>query len=404
MFLLRLLCPTVFQTSCPARTAHLYLLIQGREASVVIRASGYTLTRVKLSVDSLLNPCNCKNVWKCKCRKEPNSSDTTASTETTENGLATLARAAALCCNRQSSALHDHSSALPPRTIFGSGEASPENSKRCGSRPSTPPGFSHKKHRPLPSNRVTQAPVPGPSLPPILHNLPSSPGIFHQMPEFPTIPPMSTMKSLAGSGCTCGLRCACPGCVEHRGHEHASADKVDCVSGGCTTCVDWQGGIALPTTSSRSPTVTSKSKSNIHQFLVRAAALPLPPHHRKGLGIDPMNVLVYPVDLFSRDDPGSSANSAKSGGGNMKRRGAAFGLVNVPKMECCGGRCSCPEDGCSCGKSCNGCCGDHDAGKEHSRLMTGTVKLTGQLSQDSNSTSEASKASAGCCQPLVLRP
>jgi hypothetical protein len=36
--------------------------------------------------------------------------------------------------------------------------------------------------------------------------------------------------------------------------------------------------------------------------------------------------------------------------------------------------------------------------------MTGTVKLTGQLSQDSNSTSEASKASAGCCQPLVLRP
>ena len=36
-------------------------------------------------------------------------------------------------------------------------------------------------------------------------------------------------------------------------------------------------------------------------------------------------------------------------------RSRAFGLVNIPKLECCGGRCSCPENQCGCGENCGGC-------------------------------------------------
>lgn len=42
-----------------------------------------------------------------------------------------------------------------------------------------------------------------------------------------------------------------------------------------------------------------------------------------------------------------------------KERGVPFGLITIPKLECCGGNCGCPDGSCSCGKLCDGCCSEH---------------------------------------------
>lgn len=277
---------------------------------------------------------------------------------TTQNGLATLARAAALSCGGQSSSVSPNvatsKSALTP--VNGRNQ----NSKRQSSRPSTPPNVFHKRQRHISSNQQPKCSVPGPSLPPILTSPLSSSTSCHQVPSFPTIPPIGVMTSLAGSGCTCGLLCACPDCPEHRGEEYASASKAHCADG-CGTCVDWQGGIGLPATNQLTG---GQSKSIVNQFYACAAALPSPPQTRNrstSVSIDPTNVLVYPPDLFSNPSGTSSPTSHKAMGGfDMEARDAAFGLIKVPKLECCGGRCSCPADGCGCGKSCEGQCEEHE--------------------------------------------
>jgi len=43
----------------------------------------------------------------------------------------------------------------------------------------------------------------------------------------------------------------------------------------------------------------------------------------------------------------------------VKERGVPFGLITIPKLECCGGNCGCPDGSCSCGKLCDGCCSEH---------------------------------------------
>ncbi|KAL4068424.1 copper fist DNA binding domain-containing protein [Scleroderma yunnanense] len=70
-------------------------------------------------------------------------------------------------------------------------------------------------------------------------------GSAPQLPDFRVMPPLETIKSIAGSGCTCGLYCACPGCTEHRLPTHVAKDRRDCKSG-CGDCVDHGSGIALP--------------------------------------------------------------------------------------------------------------------------------------------------------------
>jgi len=133
--------------------------------------------------------------------------------------------------------------------------------------------------------------------------------------------------------------------VEHRGPEYADKNRPSCADG-CGTCVDARAGLALPgyegVGASSSSMTSALTNSIIDQFLARAAALPAPPSNRKvGVDIDPMNVLMYPP-----------------GGG-----GGGGGMVNLPKLECCGGQCSCPAGSCSCRKSCNGCCSEHRANK-----------------------------------------
>lgn len=172
-------------------------------------------------------------------------------------------------------------------------------------------------------------------LPPIL----VEPTLSTSVPDFPTIPPLSTIKSIAGSRCTCSFSCTCPGCVEHRTAHHAEKHHKDC-SEGCGHCVDRTVGIELP-----DQDTSSHGGNLVDVFFARAAALPNPPSNRR-TELDPGDVTVYPCDLFS----GSTSPT------ETDERGAAFGLVKIPKLECCRGQCACPADGCQCGQSCGGCC------------------------------------------------
>lgn len=268
------------------------------------------------SVDSLLNPCRCKNVWQCRCRNTDGGSP--ASTPgSSSNGLAALAEAAAL--------FYDEISSISAQQSSGSATVS---SRLCCTKDTHPTDINPA----ISSARFDLPPVR------IHFPIPTSSSSSKIIPEFPVIPPFSAVSSIAGSGCTCGLRCACPDCTEHRGPVHASKDCAD----GCHHCVDYSSGVELPT-----PGQGPSRNSMIDLFFTRAAALPSPPTNRKtGIELDPTDITIYPMDLFAKplmED---------------EERGAAFGLVTVPKLECCGGRCSCPRDSCGCGQSCDGCFGN----------------------------------------------
>ncbi|KAL0059680.1 copper-binding transcription factor [Marasmius tenuissimus] len=214
----------------------------------------------------------------------------------------------------------------------------------------------HHHHQHNHTRQHSHSPVPPVELPPLLFSsdspeIPDSP-LTSSFPEFGVIPSLSEISSLAGSGCTCGIECNCPGCSQHRGHVHADPEAGDCPDG-CQTCVDNTNGIELPGTS-------SSSASIIDRFFAQAAALPPPPVNRKmgvGAQLDPMNIMVYPKTAIE-----------------TKERGVPFGLITVPKLECCGGNCGCPDGQCGCGKSCDGCCSEHNHGHENAQDKEGTDK------------------------------
>ncbi|KZV79699.1 hypothetical protein EXIGLDRAFT_734433 [Exidia glandulosa HHB12029] len=147
------------------------------------------------------------------------------------------------------------------------------------------------------------------------HGIPagSSSGAF----EFP---PMS--QELASVfRCSCGATCACPGCTEHRGID-AFTSTESCPDS-CASCFDC--------------TVTSPA---IHQWIENTSArLPEPPPSRsKAFGLDPHNLHVYAPVVWQNEDAAR-----------------ANGLVKVPAL-CCGGKCGCPPNACTCYDDCCGCC------------------------------------------------
>ncbi|KAJ7354019.1 hypothetical protein DFH08DRAFT_673676, partial [Mycena albidolilacea] len=190
-------------------------------------------------VNSILNPCDCRRVWRCRCRTGYSAPfSRTAAQSRPEEGLATLAEAAAQCCSSKAS-----------------------NSQT--SRPSTSIHALHEEQHP-----------PHLELPAILLN---ETYLTLSIPSFPTMPPISTIMSLAGSGCTCGLECACPGCTEHPGPEYIAKDRRSCADG-CGTCVDAHAGIAMPGYRTPIALATGTTTTSIFdRFLARAAALPAPP-------------------------------------------------------------------------------------------------------------------------------
>jgi hypothetical protein len=280
-------------------------------------------------VDSLLNPCECKSLWKCKCReasmsKPSNAANASGGVSSSTDALSTLANAAVAmsCC----------APPVPvPSSKAATGPTEKDNVSRARRRPGSPfhPTKRHKFTKPH------AAPSPGPALAPLLYlsspSSSSSTSMPRPMPDFPTMtmPPMSEITSLAGSGCTCGINCSCPGCVKHRGTIQANEEHKDCEDG-CGTCIDESMGIALPGVDNNQPS----GSSFLDRFFARAAALPPPPTNRR-MAFDPMDTTVYSPTSWQAD---------------------LLGPVNLPKLECCGGQCNCPVGHCSCRTSCAGCC------------------------------------------------
>jgi hypothetical protein len=266
-------------------------------------------------VSTLLNPCDCKSVWKCQCRTKSSMTEALSSSENdagSPSGLLALADAALGCCGSKSI---QPTISSPPRT----------GPKRPNSRSSLKSCRKRLRSCDQTEQEPTRNSQTGPELPPIVS--------CNDMPSFPIMPPLSTISLLAGTGCTCGFQCACPGCVEHRGPEHASKAHRDCAGGNCSHCVDRQSNIAFALPGFGGSSTSAGPSSSIDRFFARAAALPAPPTHLK-------SGVLNPTDTSERHE-----------------------LVSVPKLECCGGKCGCPEGRCGCGKVCDGCCEEYGGGQ-----------------------------------------
>jgi hypothetical protein len=282
--------------------------------------------------------CGCTDASNCGCL---------SASVNRGNGLEALASAAVLCCstNENPVSLDLVSHDIPATS------APVSNAPSCY-HSSTITSISHMNclHASTASSGSDRSKW-GPVLPPLL--LPLTP--CSTPPEFPTIPPLSTVASLAGTGCTCGFDCTCPGCVEHRGPERTSTAHAGCPE--CGTCVDNQYNLELPPSTAYGAASVSVASdpamSFIDTFFARVAAtIPPPPMSRasaSAASFDPMNITVYPPSLFFGE------------GSRLDEQGPAFGLVQLPKLECCSGKCGCPGDTCDCGQECDGCCATHEA-------------------------------------------
>lgn len=184
----------------------------------------------KQCLDALLNPCQCLGDGPCTCGSTTTSGPTVL--EQRFSGLTALADAAAMSSEKVNQK-------SPVQPTF--------STRSCCGKPS--------------SSRITTQNF---DLPPILSG---SSGSLSQVPDFSFMPPLEAIKSIAGSGCTCGLYCACPGCAEHRNPQQATTELRDCKDG-CGDCVD-HSTIALPGLSPASP------KGNmLDTFFDRLSALP----------------------------------------------------------------------------------------------------------------------------------
>lgn len=290
-------------------------------------------------MDRLLNPCQCNSIWECKCKRASGSSD--------QGRLETLVEVAA------SISFDPVSLASPPSGPLPRLEPPVVRRSCCAS----------KKAPTTVNDREEIGPVRGPDLPPLLLDLERMTRPPHDAPRFITptsIPSIKSVVLLAGTGCSCGFECACPGCIEHRVPPSSTSQEqpnLRSCSDGCAHCVDNLGGVALP-----EPGPVSQQPSFggvIEKFLSRAASLPSPPKNRS-TDIDPTDIRVFPAELFSVDF-GGAGDLPGGGAGRQEQARSAWGLVDVPKLECCGGACGCPDGRCGCGTSCAGCCVEGDA-------------------------------------------
>ena len=270
-------------------------------------------------VDSLLNPCDCKDVWKCRCKVSQSANSSAPNVQISDplGGLATLARAAVVRNSSPDADSRPSSSAIDPGLHH--------------SRPATPANIAFRKRQKQRMNIL--ACTPGPDLPPIRLS-PSSP-FPPSIPDFPSMPSMSEISLLAGSGCTCGVLCKCPGCPEHT----TVADTGKRCGDGCGACIDPSIEVAL---SHPTPSQAKESTGFLDRFFAQAAALPPPPSHRKMNDLDSMNTRIFSQSSSSSSQP------------------LNFGVVNLPKLEC-DGRCDCSPG--ECRENCAGSSDVFDGGK-----------------------------------------
>ena len=217
-----------------------------------------------------------------------NGNNNAASAQVTSDGLETLARAAAAVLL----------SPLTPRSSIPK-----QISSFSGANDHTSPSRS-----PHSSDTATSHT----STPPVL-NLP--PLIFPEVPgPTPVVPPFSTFSTLAGTGCTCGLTCQCPGCTTH--HSRPGVGSRNAQAQDCMTCVDPTLHVIDQSDSSGS----YLESPVLEKFLAIAQRVPPPP----------------------------------TAGGKP---------VELPKL-CCGGSCAC-GGACGCSGDCTGCCRFNDRNGTH---------------------------------------
>lgn len=306
---------------------------QGQSHTFPAATSGTQL----LPVDLLLNPCRCKNIWKCQCNRSSDSSD--------QERLETLVQVAASIASNHVSPTFQQSDALP------SVQNPPSVRKSCCASKTVPPAVGSRENTEL---------VRGPDLPPLLFDPDRMLFPSHDPSPFtiPTsIPSIESVALLAGTGCSCGFECACPGCVEHCVPPLQEGSDLRSCSDDCPHCVDRLEGTLL--SEDEPPLRRSSFEGTIERLLARAVNLPPPPRNRSA-GIDPTNVIVFPAGLFSVDF------SSSSGSGKQEEARSAWGLVDIPKLECCAGACGCPDGRCTCGNSCAGCCVEGDTSSSSS--------------------------------------
>ena len=274
-------------------------------------------------MDRLLNPCQCKSVWECECNRPPGSSH--------QGRFETLLQVATSITSK---------SVPPPPQQFDA-PLSPPVRKSCCASKTAPRVVTNKEIPDL---------IRGPDLPPLLFDPENMVSPSRGTSPFTTptfIPSIKSVVLLAGTGCSCGFECACPGCTEHGVPPSQDSSDTRSCPDDCPHCVDRLGGIALPEPEPASP--RHSFGAAVEAFLSRAANLPPPPKNRSA-GIDPTNVTVFPAGLFSLDLGGSSDSE------QQEKARSAWGLVEIPKLECCAGACGCPDGSCLCGNSCAGCC------------------------------------------------
>ena len=142
-----------------------------------------------------------------------------------------------------------------------------------------------------------------------------------------------------------------------------------------------------PSSSQLQPTPASSGVSFIDSFFARTPAVALPPappqRARRGtLTLDPTDTTIYPSMLFA------------GGFKHLEERGPAFGLVSVPKLQCCAGKCGCPDGSCGCDHSCGGCAGDLD---EEDRAQTDSPINSAMSPMSGNSRSHVPVGIRSCC-------
>ena len=250
----------------------------------------------------------------------------------------------------------------------------------------------------------------GPELPPLLLVSGEKDDVASvHVPRFSTavsIPPMKSVISLAGTGCSCGFTCACPGCIEHRvpspnlltnhhpGDTSLPQELKDCADG-CGSCVDSQRVTELyPDSQSSTTGFAGPSQSMMEEFLARAASLPAPPRNRV-VNLDPTNTAVFPLDMFPKEKQISLITEHTEMMGKEQVR-LAWGLVSVPKLDCCEGQCGCPDDECGCGTSCQGCCALEDCDRETAAVQN--VNPLGNIEDDMTSYVTQTEEVSLCCR------
>jgi hypothetical protein len=193
-------------------------------------------------VNSRPRSCSCGNPQNCTCLSRspirPLSTPTNQKGKepsSTKNGLATLARAAAMLSASSDQQYLSANTRVADRAI------------------SLPKAVNDRiKVTPLLKSTLDHPPMQG---------------------AFPIMPPMARVLNFSGSGCTCGPQCTCVGCPEHRGPENVPNGRGYT----CGDCVDHSGGIELPLTSHAGGASRS---SVVDQFFARGGPLPFLPQNQ----------------------------------------------------------------------------------------------------------------------------